>query len=405
MAEFEYTARKRSGESVSGSITATRKTDLRRKLTEKRLSAVHVSRSDSRPAESISFFARLRRISHKDVALFAWQLYTMTDAGIPLIRSLNSIIRQTKNERLKNIIRGVVGDINKGMSLSEAMKKYPKAFSPFFVSMIEVGEIGGKLDRVLEDVAKYYETMVERRSKIISALSYPTLLLVGCFGVVAFLIFFLVPRLFVMFEDVGADIPATTSVLIGLGGFLQNNLLYVLGVLVASVIGIRLYIKTESGRHAVDTLVLRIPIVGNIVKKIILSRFAHSLSIMINGGVPLMSSLRITREIVRNSAIRRIVDDLISCVSEGDPINEVLSRHRLIPDMVVNMVAVGEETGKLGEMLKKVSSYYDREVNSSINNLTKIAEPVLLVGMAAVVGFIAISILDPITDLIVNINR
>ena len=154
-----------------------------------------------------------------------------------------------------------------------------------------------------------------------------------------------------------------------------------------------------------DKTVLRIPVVGNIIKKTILSRFSHSLSIMINGGVPLLNSLRITRDIVRNAAIRHVVDDLIEGVSEGDTINEVLSRHSLIPDMVVNMVAVGEDTGTLSGMLTKVSNYYDREVNNAISSITKIIEPVLLVGMAAVVGFIAISILDPVTDLITSVNR
>ena len=405
MPEFRYRAKDKAGRIVAGAITAENPDDLRRKLLGRELRVVDLSPVQSKPLEEIGILARFKRITQKDLALFTWQLYTMTNAGIPLIRSLNSIIRQTKNERFKGVIREIVIEINNGMSLSETMKKHAKVFSPFFVSMVEVGEVGGALDEILESIAKYYETSVERRSRIISALSYPMLLFTGCIGVVFFLVLFLVPRLFVMFENIGADVPMTTMILIDISSFIKHKILYILGGIAALVLAIKYYTTTSSGRYAVAGMVLRIPIAGTILKKIIFSRFSHSLSIMINGGVPLLSSLRITRDIVRNAAVCWVVDDLIEGVSEGDSINEVLSRHRLIPDMVVNMVAVGEETGTLAEMLTKVSSYYDREVNNAINSLAKIIEPVLLVGMAVVVGFIAISILDPVTDLITNLNR
>ena len=279
----------------------------------------------------------------------------MDDAGIPLVRSLTSIIKQTKNEKLQAVVQCLVDDISRGMSFSEALRKHPKVFTPFFISMIEVGEVGGALDDILADVAVYYEATVERRSKIISALSYPALLLTGCLGVVFFLILFLVPRLFVLFENTGSDVPAATMALINFGTFMKDNILYVLIALAAFITGVKYYLKTPSGRFLFDSLLLRIPIIGVLTKKTILSRFSHGLSIMTNSGVPLLGSLKITREIVRNAAVRRVIHDLIDGVSEGESINEVLARHSLIPDMVVNMVAVGEETGTLGKMLAKVS--------------------------------------------------
>ena len=364
------------------------------------------SSNSSRNRESKGgFLSGLKGISQKDLSIFTWQLYTMTDAGVPLIRSLNSIIVQTRNKRLKKVLGSVVDDINKGMSFSEALRRHPRAFSPFLISMIEVGEVGGALDGILKDVAAYYETVVERRSKIISALSYPILLLCGCFGVMAFLLLFLVPRLFTMFDDIGSQIPMTTQLLVNIGTFARQNIYYILGGVAGVIVALRYYSRTASGRYAVDSLLLRIPIFGAIIKKIILSRFSNSLSIMTNSGVPLLGSLRITRDIVGNHAVKRVVDDLIEGVSEGESINEVLSRHPLIPDMVVNMVAVGEETGTLSVMLTKVSEYYDREVSSAVSGITKVIEPVLLAFMAVVVGFIAISILDPVTDLITNMNR
>jgi len=405
MAEFQSRARNRSGKTIAGAVIADNKKDLGRKLHGRDLSIVDHSTADGRSGGSIGILARFKRVSLKDIALFTWQLYTMTDAGIPLIRSLNSIIRQTKNERLKGIIHNIVNDINKGMSLSESMKKFPNIFSPFFISMIEVGEVGGAMDSILAETAAYFETALERRSKIISALSYPVLLLTGCIGVVFFLLLFLVPKLFVMFDNIDADIPITTAILINVGNFTKSNITYIFGGIIASIAGLKYYVRTPTGRYMIDSLTLRIPIAGSIIKKIILSRFSHALSIMVNGGVPLLSSLRITRDIVHNAAIKRVVDDLIEGVTEGDSINEILARHHIIPDMVVSMVAVGEDTGTLSGMLTKVSDYYDREVNNSINNLTKIIEPVLLVGMAVIVGFIAISILDPITDLITKVNK
>jgi type IV pilus assembly protein PilC len=403
--EFQYKATNKAGKYVAGVICADDESDLRQRLHSKQLSLVNFSVAESKPKQNAGILAGLKPITQKDLALFSWQFYTMIDAGIPLVRALNSIIKQTKNERLKGVIRNVIGDISKGMSLSESLKNHPRVFSSFFVSMVEVGEIGGQLDMLLMDIANYYETSVERRSKIISALSYPMLLFVGCVGVVFFLLLFLVPRLFAMFENIGTDIPMTTMVLIKAGSFLKEYLLYIFGALAAALFALRYYARRPWGQYTLDSMILRIPIAGSIIKKIILSRFSHSLSIMINGGVPLLNSLRITRDIVRNAAVRHVVDDLIEGVSEGDTINEVLSRHHLIPDMVVNMVAVGEDTGTLSGMLTKVSNYYDREVNSAINSITKIIEPVMLVGMAAMVGFIAISILDPVTDLITSVNR
>jgi type IV pilus assembly protein PilC len=278
-------------------------------------------------------------------------------------------------------------------------------FPAFFVNMVEVGEVGGVLDEMLEKVAEYYETQVERRSRILSAISYPLVLLAGCIGILFFLVLFLMPRLFKLFDNMGAEMPAATAALLGIATFFRTYSIAVVAGLVGLVVALKLYTRTPSGRYVRDRLLLGLPIVGPVVTRIVLSRFSHSLAIMVNSGVPLLSALKVVREVAGNAVLERTVDQVIETVNEGGQLQDELKRHAYIPDMVTNMVAVGEETGALGTMLEKVSAFYDREVNTAIKNLTKVVEPVLLVFMAGVVGFIAVSILDPITDLITSINR
>jgi type IV pilus assembly protein PilC len=357
-----------------------------------------------RSAKRAGGLAALMPVRNKDRAIFAWQLYTMIDAGIPLTRALESVATQTKTPKLHAAIRDVIDALNKGMSFSEALRRHPHAFPPFMVHMVEVGEVGGVLDTMLEKVAEYYEVQVERRSRIVSAISYPCVLMVGCIAILLFLVLFLVPRLFGLFENMGAQMPMTTKVLIDIAMFLRSYALFVGLGLVGLVVAWKLYTRRPSGRWVRDRILLQMPIVGSILRRIVLSRFAHSLAIMVNSGVPLLSALRVVRQVVGNAVVEGTVDQIIETVSEGGQVQDELKRHSYIPDMVTSMVAVGEETGSLGAMLDKVSGYYDREVNSSIKNLTKVVEPILLVFMAGVVGFIAISILDPITDLITTIN-
>ncbi len=404
MPQYQYRVMTRSGQELRGTAAAASLRELRDKLTGQDYLLLDAQAMGERSRERVGGLAGLMPVRNKDRAIFAWQLYTMIDAGIPLTRALESVATQTKTPKLRTAIRDVIDALNKGMSFSEALRRHPHVFPPFLVHMVEVGEVGGVLDTMLENVAQYYEVQVERRSRIVSAISYPCVLMVGCIGILFFLVLFLVPRLFGLFENMGAQMPMTTAVLLNIAMFLRSYALVVGLGLVGLVVAWKLYTRRPSGRWVRDRILLELPIVGSIVRRIVLSRFAHSLAIMVNSGVPLLSALRVVRQVVGNAVIEGTVDQIIETVSEGGQVQDELKRHSYIPDMVTSMVAVGEETGSLGAMLDKVSGYYDREVNSSIKNLTKVVEPILLVFMAGVVGFIAISILDPITDLITTIN-
>ncbi len=405
MVQYQYRVMSRGGQELHGTLAAASLRDLRDKLMGQDYLLLDAKPVVEQKARCRNRFSHLLPVHNKDRAIFSWQLYTMIDAGIPLTRALESVATQTKSPRLQAATRQVIEAINKGLSFSEALRRHPRVFPSFLVHMVEVGEVGGVLDEMLSKVAEYFETQVERRSRILSAISYPLVLLTGCVGILFFLVLFLIPRLFGLFENMGARMPATTVILINVAQFLRAYSVLVGLGLVGLVVAWKLYTRRPSGRYLRDRMLLELPIVGSVVSRIVLSRFAHSLAIMVNSGVPLLSALRVVREIVGNAVIERTVDRIIETVSEGGQVQDELKRHRYIHDMVTNMVAVGEETGALGAMLEKVSSYYDREVNTAINNLTKVVEPVLLVFMAGVVGFIAISILDPITDLITTINQ
>ncbi len=404
MPEFQYIAKNKLGKEIKGVLVAKDAADLREKLLGKEYMVIDCYQVEKTVEDDLGFFAKLKKVSNKDLAIFTWQLYTMTNAGVPLTKALVTVSKQTKSQKLQKVILNVVDHINSGSSLSEALQKYPQVFTTFFVHMVEVGEVGGVLDHILMKIAEYYETQVERKTKIVSALSYPIVLLAGCTGVILFLILFLIPRLFRLFENISADIPTTTLLLIKLSEFLKHNGYLVLIMLIGLILGIKFYTRTSEGRLLIDRFKLRIPIIGNLLNKILLSRFSHTLSIMLNGGVPILGSLKVVRELMGNKVMSNMIDDVIEGVSEGDQLNEQLHRHALVPDMVVNMIGIGEETGTLGTMLSKISDYYEKEVNSAIKNLTKVMEPMLLVVMACVVGFIAISVLDPVTDLITKLK-
>jgi len=407
MPQYQYRVMNRSGQEVRGTLAAASLRELRDKLTGQDCLLLEAEAVGEREREhrGIEGLSNLMPVRNKDRAVFSWQLYTMVEAGIPLTRALETVATQTKNTKLQAATRRVIEAISHGQSFSEALRREPRVFPSFFVHMVEVGEVGGVLDEMLCNVAQYYETQVERRSRILSAISYPLVLLVGCVGILFFLVLFLIPRLFGLFENMGAQMPAATVILISVAGFLRAYALLVVVALVGLVVAWKFYVRRPSGRYLRDRIVLGLPIVGSLVTRIVLSRFAHSLAIMVNSGVPLLSALRVVREVVGNAVVERTVDGIIETVSEGGQVQDELKRHGYIPDMVTNMVAVGEETGALGAMLDKVSAYYDREVTTAINNLTKVVEPLLLVFLAGVVGFIAVSILDPITDLITKINR
>ncbi len=405
MPDFAYRVRDRQGKVMAGVITADDAHSLRRELDGQGYFIVSFSETKSQAASTLRGFLPFGKVSQRDLAVFCWQLFTMLNAGLPLLRSLKLLERQTKSEKLRRIITEVHDRVEEGNSFSDSLRRHPEAFSDLFVQMVSVGETSGVLDEMVGRLAKYLDRQVERRSQLISALSYPILLATACIGVVGFLLAFVFPRLLVVFEDIGASLPLVTKMMIHLSGFVRGYGLIGLIVAIAAVMGLRVWSMTEKGRLSVDRVKLNLPLFGDLISKMAMSRFAQTFSIMITGGVPILTSLNVVKDTISNAVISKIIGNATENVAEGETLAKPLGEGKFIPEMVVNMVAVGEETGTLGDMLVKVSEFYDREVDNSIKTVTKMVEPLLLIFMALIVGLMAASIFLPIADITTAVRK
>lgn len=357
-------------------------------------------------ASSVSqdILAPFRRVRPKDLSMFLWQLYTMQNAGLPLSRSLATAARQCRNPKLRAAVEGVRSLIEQGASFSEALGRYPRIFPPLVIHMVEVGETGGMLDGVLERLARHQDDEVERRSQLVGAVSYPLVVLVGCSIAVGFLLLFVVPRLMELFLESGIRIPASTQALILFGEFVRHHGMLCAFLPVVPVVLWQVLKRAPAGRRWIDRLKLSLPITGSLVSRFEWARFSHAMAIMLGGGVPVLSALKTGRRILGNVVLVDVIQKTSAAVSEGEPIHEEMGRSGWVPGIVVDLLAVGEETGSLPEMLARVAAFYDREVDHAIRNLTRAVEPILLVVVAAIVAFIAISVFGPISDLTVGIG-
>ena len=404
MTKPTYRQKGASGEYGSG-VLAPAGDDLAR---DRKRSRGIPSRVDPREPEGFplprllaGWFPEVRR---RDLAVFCWQMSAMQNAGIPLLRSLEIVRRQTKGEKLKAIVGVVMGDLEKGESLSEALGKHPRVFDPLFLSMIEAGEVGGVMDEMLQRLAEYMERQLETRSRIRGAVAYPAFLLGACTAVVIFMLTFVIPRLSGVFEDTGVQMPAVTVALLTLGEFMKGNFLLIAGAGIGGLVALGAYVHTQAGRLAYDGFRLRVPLLGDLIQKVVIARFSRTLAVLSESGVSLLVSLRIVRDVVGNAVFYRVVQGLECSVKEGESIGQTLSRNPMVPEMMVQMVTVGEETGNLNEMLRKIATFYDKEVDNSIQALTKMLEPMLIVIMTLVVGFMAAAIFVPLAKISTSVS-
>jgi type IV pilus assembly protein PilC len=329
----------------------------------------------------------------------------MLDAGLPLVNSLKVIVNQTRNEKLRNVITDVYHRVEEGTSFSESLKEHPEVFSRLYIQMVNAGEVGGVLDEMLRRLAVYYEGQAEIRARIKSALTYPILLLVISLSVVIFLVTYVLPKFIIVFEDIGATIPLPTQILLNLSTFIVNYWYGFLLIAVGCFIGYKIYTSKEIGRFKLDQFKLRLPIIGEFIKKTTISRFAQTLSILLSGGIPILTSLEVVIDTVGNTVVAKALQEVSARVGEGKSIAQPLGENEVFPEMVVNMIRVGEETGAIDKMLDKIADFYNRELDNTIRTFTTLIEPLLIVLMAVLIGFIAISIFLPITDLMQSLHR
>ncbi len=342
----------------------------------------------------------MQRVKLKELAVFSRQFATMIDAGLSVVKCLDILQKQSKNPRLKEVIGTVKHDVAGGISLTEALQKHPRVFTPLYINMVRSAEAGGILDQVLDRLSGFLEKEQEMRGKVKSAMTYPVVVFSFSMLMLAALLMFVLPKFKDIFKTMGLKLPLTTSILLNFSGYVQQYWYISIIVVVGSIVGIKMAIQTEKGRYAVDAVKLKIPIFGELILKTGVARFARTFGTLISSGVPVLRAL----EIVADTAGNRVISDTVGrarvSIKEGDKISTPLFGSKVFPVMVTQMIAVGEETGRLDQMLVKVANFYEEEVDSTLKGLTSLIEPLMIVGLGLIVGFIAVSVISPIYSLV-----
>ncbi len=336
----------------------------------------------------------------KDIAVFSRQFAVMIDSGLSLLRALTILEDQTENKVLAKIVSEVRADVEKGSALSQALAKHPKAFNRLYVSMVRAGETGGSLDSVLLQLANTIEKQVELRQKIKSAMTYPVAVLCLVLMIVAAMLIFIVPMFKGLYADLGGTLPLPTRLLLFVSGVMVKALPLVILGMVGLVVGFKRWIATDKGRGIWDAFKLKVPVFGKLVRLTALTRFSRTLASLLRAGVPLLESLEITSGTVGNTVVSNAITDMQDGVKQGEAMVQRLAEHPVYPPMVVQMIAVGEETGALDTMLDKIADFYEQEIEATVDALTSLLEPALIVVLGGAVGGMVISLYMPMFNII-----
>jgi type IV pilus assembly protein PilC len=399
MAEtYTYKVRDRKGSLITGEIVGESPDLVLSKLREMKYIPLEVKAKSSGLQREFSF--RPGRVKLKDLAVFSRQFATMINSGLPLLRTLSILEDQTESPNLKKVVAEMRLDVEKGSSLSSSLAKHPKAFSRLYVAMCRAGETSGTLDGVLLRLADTIENEVALRQKIKSAMTYPVVVMILVTIILAAMLLFVVPTFKDLYSDLGGSLPLPTRILLTVSEAFQKFFLVFAAVGVGLAFAFKRWKAGDTGRLTWDRLKLRMPIFGTLFHKAALSRFSRTLSVLSKSGVPILQSLDIVAETVNNEVIARAVRDIQDGVKEGEGLAATLSQHDVFPPMVVQMIAVGEETGALDTMLGKIADFYDDEVSAAVESLTSLIEPVMIAVVGGAVGTIVVCLYMPLFNII-----
>lgn len=402
--KYNYKVRTRQGELISGAMEAENEQQVVSDLDRLGYSVVELK--TSKIGFSLSkIFTRFKRIERQDVIIFTRQLATLLHSGTALLPSLDAICEQTTNEKFRSILENIRGSVQGGVSFSESLACHPKVFSELFISMVNVGETGGILDKVLDRLAKLGTQEMELQSRIKSALVYPVVLVIVAFAVVNLLIVAVLPKFVVVFRASDMALPLITQIVLSISWIVRKLWLYIF--VAAILIGwwLKKYTDTPDGKYHFHRRLLGLPIFGNIYTKIQVSRFARILSVLTGVGIPLMQALVVVEKTVTNVVIRRSIQNIRMNLAEGHPLTEPFKTSAYFSPMVIQMISTGEKSGNLDQMLEEIAAFYEPEIEYSVKNLTSLLEPLMLLGMGIMVAFIALSVLLPIFNLMRAFRR
>jgi general secretion pathway protein F len=395
---YEYRALNTTGRTVKGIIDADTSKAARLKLRRNGIFPIELHEETAARGEKqeIDLLRFLRRIKLQETAVMVRQLSTLLSAGLPLVESLTAVIDQVPNPALKKIMTQVRERVNEGSTLADAFAQHPRVFSPLFVNMTRAGERSGALEIVLERLADFSEKQVAFRHKISAAMVYPILMTFIGVGVLGFLLGYVIPTVTQIFQDMKQTLPLPTLILIAVSDALRRFWWVGVVALVLMLFAIDRYSRTDAGRLVLDRLKLKAPIFGALALKVAIARFTRTLAILLKSGVPVLTSLDIVKNVVNNRVLLHVIEEARDNIREGQDIAPPLRRSQLFPPLATHMIAVGEKSGKLEDMLLRVSDAFETEVETTVQGLTALIEPLMILLMGAVVGFIALSILLPI---------
>ncbi|MBE6082571.1 type II secretion system F family protein [Sporanaerobacter sp. PP17-6a] len=398
---FKYRAVSKTGQPIEGVYEAESSNDVVAMLKDKKYYPVSVEEKKVNENRNISF---PKKISKKDMGVFCRQFYTMFNSGISIVKCLDILSIQTENKKLRLGLNSVCENVQEGLSISEAMKKEEKIFPSLLINMVEAGEVSGNLDTIMERMASHYEKENKIENKIKNAFIYPAVLSIVTIGVVIFLIVVVMPTFIGMFESNGALLPLPTRILLSISNSIKNFwYLYIL-IIGLAVGSLNAYKKTVSGKLFFDGLKIRLPIIKDFNIKVITSRFARTLSTLMSSGIPLIQSLDVVEKVLENSVISDKFEIVKENIKKGIPLSQTIDDTNIFSPMVVSMIKVGEESGSIDEILDKTADFYDEEVETSLQRMTTMLEPLLIVFMALIVGFIVIAMAMPMFDMVNTIK-
>ena len=398
MPTFKYTAKNANSQTISGKISADSQNAVVEELRKRKLTIVSIEEV-KQAAGSSKFSFGGKKVKPEEIVIFTRQLATMVDAGIPIIHSLNALKDQVVHPLFRKTLDQIENDIQHGSGLSVAFSKHPNVFDTLFVNMVKVGESGGVLSAVLERISGYMEKSLKLQRKVKSALIYPAVVVSMAIIITVVLLVKVVPTFTSIYASLGHELPAMTQLLVNISNILKSFLWLI--IIIIGVIGylLKQWHKTEQGAIAIDGFVLKMPIFGELLRKVAVSRFTRTLATLMQSGVPILESLDIVQKTIGNRVLERVIDNVKNNVREGESIATPLEKSSVFPPMVTRMISIGEKSGQMEKMLLKISEFYDDQVDAAVEGLTSIIEPLIIGVLGVVIGFIVVALFLPIMNM------
>lgn len=389
---FAYKVKDPAGKLLEGEVEASDERAASAKLRAQKFTVLSIEKTKAKKKKK-------GKVTSKEIVIFSRQLSTLVSSGVPIVQGLSILEAQAETPAFSSVIASIRADIEGGLSISEAMRKHPKVFTELYVSMIKAGETGGILDTILERLSSYLESSEALKAKVKSAMMYPAVVGGVAAAITVFLIVFVIPIFKGIFASFGAELPFMTRIIIGLSDFMRANIIYILAILGGAFYGVKKYIQTEKGKRKIDETALKLPVFGILLKKVAIAKFSRTLGTLIKSGVPILQGLETVAKTAGNKVIEEAIMKSRDSIKEGGRLAEPLKKSNLFPQMVVQMIGVGEETGSLDTMLIKIADFYDQEVDTAVKGLTSMIEPLIMVFMGVVIGFIVIAMFMPMFEL------